>query len=185
MHALRILLPLVATVLLPAPAAAAPSIHPLQFFEGRTESSGTVKTFMKKPYWIRSVGRGRIEPDGSLSLVQRVNEDGKPPRERRWRIRQVASGRYTGTMSDASGPVTIEEVGGRYRFRFKMKGNLAVEQWLAPLAGGMTARNLMTVRKFGMVVGTGDGMIRKLAGSIAGSGRNAIGRSDAAPANPQ
>ena len=146
-------------------AAAAPSIHPLKFFEGRTESLGTVKTFMKKAYRIRSIGRGRIEPDGSLSLVQRVDEDGKPPRERRWRIRQVSSGRFTGTMSDASGPVTIEEVGGRFRFRFKMKGDLAVEQWVAPLADGKAARNRMTVRKFGMVVGTGDGMIRKLAGS--------------------
>ena len=164
MQAMRVLYPISLALLMPAPARAASSIQPLQFFEGRTESYGTVKTLMKKPYRIRSIGRGRIEPDGTLLLVQRVDEEGKSPRERRWRIRQIGSGRYSGTMSDATGPVTIEEVGGRYRFRFKMKGNLSVEQWLAPLDGGKSARNLMTVRKFGMVVGTGDGMIRKLAG---------------------
>ena len=42
-----------------------------------------------------------------------------------------------------------------------MKGHLSVEQWLAPLAGGLSARNSMTIRKFGMTVGTGDGMVRK------------------------
>lgn len=179
MNTMRILLPLTATVLLAATATAAPAAaspqaqslpaqsppaHPMRFFEGRTESVGTVKAFMRKPFRSRSIGRGRIEPDGSLSLVQRVDDEGKPPRERRWRIREVGSGRYSGTMSEATGPVTIDEVGGRYRFRFKMKGNLSVEQWLAPLAGGMSARNFMTVRKFGMVVATGDGMIRKFAG---------------------
>jgi hypothetical protein len=77
-------------------------------------------------------------------------------------MRQIATGRYSGTMTEATGPVTIDEVGGRYRFRFKMKGNLSVEQWLAPLAGGKSARNSMTVRKLGMTVATGDGLIRKI-----------------------
>ena len=162
MRAIRMFIPLAAAILSAQPAVAARPVHPLEFFEGRTESSGTVKTFMKKPYRTRSLGRGRIEPDGSLSLFQRVEDEGKPPRERRWRIREIVAGHFAGTMSEASGPVTIDEVGGRYRFRFKMKGSLAVEQWVVPLAGGLSARNLMTVRKFGMVVGTGEGVIRKL-----------------------
>lgn len=162
MRAIRMLLPLAAAVLSAGPALAVQPIHPLEFFEGRTESAGTVKTLMKTPYRTRSMGRGQIEPDGSLSLFQRVEDEGKPPRERRWRIRQIGAGHFAGTMSEASGPVSIDEVGGRYRFRFKIKGNLSVEQWVVPLAGGLAARNLMTVRKFGMVVGTGEGVIRKL-----------------------
>ena len=70
-------------------------------------------------------------------------------------------------MSEASSPVTIDEIGGRYRFRFKMKGNLSVEQWLAPMAGGRSARNRMIVRKFGMTVGSGEGIIRKVTASAA------------------
>jgi len=162
MHAVRILLATAGSFFVAAPATAEPLVHPLRFFEGRTETSGTVKTVMKKAYRTHSVGRGRIEPDGSLLLVQRVEDEGKPPRERRWRMRQIATGRYSGTMTEATGPVTIDEVGGRYRFRFKMKGNLSVEQWLAPLAGGKSARNSMTVRKLGMTVATGDGLIRKI-----------------------
>lgn len=161
-RASRILPAAAAAFALAAPSAARPHVHPLKFFEGRTEGSGTVKIFTKERYRTRSIGRGRIEPDGSLTLVQQVQDEGKPRHERRWKIRQIAAGHFAGTMSEATGPVVIDEVGGNYRFRFKMKGHLAVEQWLAPLPGGASARNRMTVRKFGMTVGTGDGIVRKL-----------------------
>ena len=85
-----------------------------------------------------------------------------PPRERRWKIRQVGPNRFTGTMSEAIGPIAIDEVDGRYRFRFKMKGNLSVEQWVTPLPGGKTAKNTMTIKKLGMTVATGTGTIRKV-----------------------
>ena len=151
-------------VLLSAPAAAEKP-EALTFFEGRTESSGTIKILMRKPFKSHSLGRGRIESDGTLVLVQQVQEEGRPPRERRWRIRQVSPQRFLGTMSEASGPVTVDEIGGRYRFRFKMKGNLSIEQWLAPLPDGKSARSSTTIRKLGMKVGSSIGTIRKLAGS--------------------
>lgn len=144
------------------PLPAQPVGDPLRFFEGRTESDGTVKVMLGKPHRMRSHGHGRLEPDGSLSLVQRVEEEGKPARERRWRIRKVAPGRFAGSMSDATGEVTIEEVEGRFRFRFRMKGGMSVEQWLTPISGGTAARNSLTVRKLGVTVATGDGIIRKL-----------------------
>lgn len=167
MNALLLLLPAAAASLICTSAAAAEPIHPLRFFEGRTEGSGVMRVMLKKPYRTRSVGRGHFERDGSLSLVQRVEDEGQPPRERRWKIRQIGAGRFSGTMSEASSPVTIDEIGGRYRFRFKMKGNLSVEQWLAPMAGGRSARNRMIVRKFGMTVGSGEGIIRKVTASAA------------------
>ena len=135
---------------------------PLRFFEGRTESVGTVKLVMKKPFRSRSIGRGTIRADGSLHLVQRVEDQGQPPRERRWHIRKVGPGRFSGTMTEAKGPVTIEEVNGRYRFSFKMKGNVSVEQWLTPMADGKSARSRLSIRKFGVTVGRSDGTIRKL-----------------------
>lgn len=136
---------------------------PIRFFEGRTESLSTTKVFLKKPYRTRSVGRGKIEADGTLNLVQRVEEEGKPPNERRWRIRRVAQGRFSGTMSEASGPVIIEQVGERFRFKFKMKGNLDVEQWVSPLAGGTTAKTSVKVKRLGMTFAKGTGTIRKLS----------------------
>lgn len=138
-----------------------PSTDPMRFFEGRTESLSTVKVIMRKPYRSRTLGEGKID-DGVLNLVQRVHEEGKAPYDRRWRVRQVAPGRFTATMSEAIGPVVAEEIGGRYRFRFRMKGNLAIEQWLTPLPGGKVARSKISIRKLGMTVGRSEGTIRRL-----------------------
>ncbi len=143
-------------------AKAAPLTDPLRFFEGRTESVSTVKIIAKKAFESRSIGRGEIKSDGTLVLVQRVEEDGKPPFDRRWHIRQVGPGRFSGTMSEAKGPVTVEEVEGRYRFAFKMKGSVSVEQWLTPLPGGKSARSKVTLRKFGVTVGHSMGTVRRL-----------------------
>jgi hypothetical protein len=157
-------LALIAPVLLAASApVAAQEIDPLRFFEGRTETRGTVKVMLKKPYRTRSIGLGRIERDGSLLLVQQVHDDGKPPHERRWRVRQVRPGHFTGTMNEATGPVTVDKVGNRYRFRFQMKGKLQVEQWLTPLPGGRAARNEVKVKRLGVTVATTEGTVRKLS----------------------
>lgn len=162
---MRSVLLALAAIALSAPAAAAPaaSASPLAFFEGRTVSEGITKVVLKKPYKARSQGVGRIEPDGTLNLVQQVQEGAEPRKERRWRIRQVAAGRFSGTMSEAIGPVIVEKVGERFRFRFRMKGGLSVEQWLTPLAGGMTARSTLVVRKLGVAVARGEALIRRLA----------------------
>lgn len=109
------------------------------------------------------MGRGQIEADGSLLLVQRVQDAGQPAYVRKWQIRRVGPGRYTGTMSQASSVVTIEQVGNRYRFTFRMNGNMSVEQWLTPLPGGLSASSDMTVRKFGLTVARSTGVVRKLS----------------------
>ena len=92
---------------------AAPEIltDPMRFFEGRTEGVSTVKVIARKPFTSRTLGRGQIA-DGMLTLVQRVHEDDKAPFDRRWRMKQVGPGRFTGTMSEAVGPVVAEEVDG-------------------------------------------------------------------------
>ncbi len=138
-----------------------PSTDPMRFFEGRTESNSIVKLIMRRPFNSRSIGQGEID-SGVLELVQRVQDEGKAPFNRQWRMRQVAPGRFAGSMSEAAGPVVAEEIDGRFRFRFKMKGNLTVEQWLVPLPGGQAAQTRTSIRKFGMTVGRSEGTIRKL-----------------------
>lgn len=162
----RLLLAALPIALVGASAAAGPrspdpQTDPMRFFEGKTESLSTIKLIMRKTYHSRTIGDGKID-DGFLNLVQRVHEDGKSPYERRWRVRQIAPGRFSGTMSEAKGPVIVEQVGGRYRFRFKLKGNVSIEQWLTPLPGGQSARSKLTIRKLGMTVGRSEGTIRKL-----------------------
>ena len=147
---------------IPGAATAERLLDPMRFFEGRTESLSVVKVMLKKPYRSRAIGQGEIKSDGSLHLLQRVEDDGKPPHDRRWQIRQTAPNRFSGSMSEAKGPVIVEEIGGRYRFRFKMKGNLSVEQWVIPQNGGRSANSKVTIRKMGVTVASSEGTIRKL-----------------------
>ena len=134
----------------------------MRFFEGRTESIGTVRLVTKKPFQSKAIGKGEIRPDGSLVLLQRVYDQGEQPRDRRWHMRKVGPGRFTGTMSEARGPVTVEEVDGKYRFRFRMDGSVSVEQWLIPSADGRSAHSKVSIRKYGIRVGGSNGVIRKL-----------------------
>ena len=155
----------VAGLLLAAPLASAsvqPDVDPLRFFQGRTETQGTVKVIFHKPYNTRSIGEGRIEQDGSLLLVQHVKDEGKPATQRWWRVRETSPDRFIGSMSEAVGPVTIDKVGERYRFRFKLKDNFTGEQLLTPLPGGRSALSYLKVKKMGLTVATTDGIIRKV-----------------------
>lgn len=153
---------LICLVLTPASATAPYLRQPLQFFSGRTEMISTVKVLAKKPYRSRTVGNGRILSDGSLVLVQQVFEEGHPPQQRSWKVRQLAPGRYVGSMTDAMGPVVVEEVGNRFHFKFRMKGNLSVEQWLTLQKGGNAAASSVTVRKFGIRVASSVGIVRRV-----------------------
>ena len=158
--------PTIAVVALASAAPTASAVRlsdPLAFFVGTTETLTTVKVIMKKSYRARTLGQGRIGSDGALTLIQRVEDEGRAPFERRWHIRRVGPGRFGGSMTEAKGPVTVSEIKGRYRFRFRMKGSLSVEQWITPLAGGTTARTESTVRKLGMKVASSRGFIRKVA----------------------
>lgn len=147
-------------------ASASPDPNPkqdaLRFFEGTTEGTGVVKIVMRKPYRSHSTGNGVIKADGSLYLVQRITDEGSAPKTRRWNMRRVGPGRYTGTMSDAVGPVDVEEVGGKYRFRFKMNGHLSAEEWMIPDPSGRSATTQTRIRKFGFRVATLEGVIRKV-----------------------
>jgi hypothetical protein len=73
----------------------------------------------------------------------------------------VGPGRYTGTLSDADGPVTGLVTGNRLRLSFRMRGGMDVDQWLTLAPGGRWARNVLRVSKFGMTVATLDETIRK------------------------
>ena len=153
---------LAATASVPASAGSESRHDPLSFFDGKTISVSTVKVMMHKPYRTTAIGTGDVRPDGTLQLIQRIERAGHPTKTRRWEIRRTAPGRFSGTMNEAVGPVTIEEVDGRYRFRFKMKGKLSVEQWLSPNPGWRSADYSVSVKRFGIKVGGSEGTIRKV-----------------------
>jgi hypothetical protein len=148
-----------------ASAAAQQPPDPLRFFEGRTEDQGVMKVIFKQPYRTHTISTGKIEPDGSLTLVQSVQDQGAAPHQRVWHVRPAGPGHYVGAMSDAVGPVVIDKIGESYRFQLQTRDHLSVEQWLTPLPGGMSAKSSLMVRKLGITVATDDGFIRKMPGS--------------------
>ena len=76
--------------------------------------------------------------------------------------------KFTGTMSEAQGPVTIEQIGNGYRFKFKVQG-MSAEQWIIPNPDGNSGLSKLVVRKFGMTVAKAEGTIRKLSEQASNS----------------
>lgn len=147
-------------------ASAAPPPQPggfdvFRFFAGRTHGDGRLKIITKGTRTVTVEGRGRIEGD-TLVLDQTVREEGKPARERRWRIRQDGPGQYSGTLTDAKGPILATVDQGRLHIEFTLQNGMPTEQWLTLSPDGRVAQNRLTVKKLGIVVATLDETIIKL-----------------------
>lgn len=142
-------------------AAASPAFDPVDFFRGRTAGEGKLKVILQPTKTINVESVGRDDPDGSLLLKQVVAEQGKPPRTRYWRLRNEGGGRFSGTLTDAVGPVRIETRGNRIHIRYRSKDHLEFEQWLTPI-GPRRVDNRMRVKRFGLTVAHVDEVITKL-----------------------
>jgi hypothetical protein len=122
------------------------------FFAGGPQGRGALKVILSGSKSIAVHDSGQIEPDGTLILNQRVEEQGKPAKRRQWRVPESLPGRYAGTLTDAAGPVAGEVTRSRLHLSFPMDGGLRVDQWLDLASDGRYARNHMVVRKLGIVV---------------------------------
>jgi len=142
-------------------AAAATQFDPVQFFRGRTQGVGTLKPVLQKSRTIRVDSVGIEQKDGTLLLTQVIHEPGKAPRTRTWRMRREGPERYSGTLSDAAGPVRVNVDAGTIRIRYRDKDKLDFDQRLTA-AGPRQLRNRMTIKRFGIRVATFDEIIRKL-----------------------
>lgn len=136
----------------PIAAAPQPRFDALAFFTGHSEGRARLKKIFSAPVDVHVVSDGRVE-DGTLHLVQTVQEGAKPARHRSWTMRETSPGHYRGTLSDAAGEVTGETEGNRLHLSFTMKGGFPTQQWLTLSPGGHRAHNVMKVRKLGLTVG--------------------------------
>jgi hypothetical protein len=136
-------------------------LDPIAFFTGRTQGKGELDTLFRRPTSISVDSVGRREGD-MLTLDQTIREGEKPARVRCWTMRRVAADRYTGTLTDAEGPVQVTVTGRRANISYRMKGGLGVDQQLTLQSDGRTLLNRMRVKKFGLEVATLTETIRKL-----------------------
>lgn len=143
------------------PAAEQASLDPIAFFEGRSHGSGTLTVAMSgsTPIAVESVGRRTAD---GLLLTQIIREGDKPPRTREWRIRKLTPNRYTGTLTEAEGPVSLTTRGPRAQIRYRMKNGLDVEQQLALQGDERTILNQLQVSKWGVRVARLRETIRKV-----------------------
>jgi hypothetical protein len=144
-----------------APAAPPPALDMTAFFTGRSHADNGLKVAFKRSVRLVVDSIGGKGDRGDFVLIDKVQEGDKPTRERKWIMRPTGPNRYTGTLSDAVGPVEISVTGDRAAIRYEMKGGLKVDQQLQLRADG-TLTNHVVVRKFGLTFATVDGTIRKL-----------------------
>jgi hypothetical protein len=147
----------------PLRAQAARTFDPVAFFTGRTEGHGTLDEIAASPKATHVTGVGSLRSDGTFVIDQTVKIAGDPAKQRQWRLRQTAPGRFSGTISDAKGPVTGVVTGNRMRISYTMKERgLKVEQVLTLASDGRSASNSMKIRKFGIIVAKYVETIRKV-----------------------
>lgn len=144
------------------PAAPAPLFSAQRFFDGRTHGDGILKIALSKPRHTIVEGSGRTTSDGTLVLDQTVTQGDSAPEHRQWRIRETSAGHYSGTLSDATEPVSGVVTGNRLHLHFTMKHGLIADQWLDLAADGQSAQNRMRIAKFGIVVARLDETIRRV-----------------------
>lgn len=143
------------------PAASTTSLDPVAFFRGTSHGDGRFHQVLSSPHGVQVASEGKPRPGGGLLLVQRISEEGKAPRTREWLIQPAGPGRYTGSLTDAVGPVELTVAGPRAEVRYTMKKGLKVTQELALQPDGRTILNHLEVHKLGMRVAWLDETIRQ------------------------
>lgn len=128
-----------------------PPPDPVAFFAGRSHGEGTIDPLLGSTRQVRVSSVGVKDAKGDLVLDQHIEMEGKSPRDRRWTMTPNGAGRWTGTLTDAVGPVNVTAEGRALHIRYRMAKGLSVEQWLVA-RDGRTLANRMTISKVGLTV---------------------------------
>lgn len=133
-------------------ASATPVFDPAEFFVGRSTGRGelSVRTRGTEPVRVESLGT-RLD-DGAVRLLQTVHRGDDAPYERTWVLRRESPGRWTGSLTEAEGPVEAVVDGNELRVRYRTGTFTSVSQRLLLQPGGMVALNRLTVRVLGVPI---------------------------------
>jgi len=143
-------------------AAPDPRLDLTAFFTGKTHAENELRIVFHGPAPLIVDSVGGKGDRGDFVLIDTVHEGDKPVRTRKWVMREVSPGHYTGALSDATGPVDIVVSGNSAVIQYVMKGNLKVRQQMDLLGDGKTLANHVVVKKFGLKFASVEGKIRKL-----------------------
>ena len=132
----------------PRPAADGPPVDPMRFFAGATQGVGVLTTALVNRSAVRVTGTGRRQGE-ALELVQIVTLGDSAPRRRVWMLRADGPGRWTGSLTDADGPVTAQRDGARLVIRYRDRKGFHIVQTLDPTGPGQV-HNRLVARRFGI-----------------------------------
>lgn len=141
---------------------AAAAFDPFLFFNGSTRGDGTLKVAMKSDEQFKVESRGHSDGKDGFVLDQVIHRGSKPPKQRRWFLREVSPNILVGTISDSPGAVHGRIVGNSLLLNYPVKGGLRAEQVMTSEANGKAVLNNIVVRKLGIVVARVREIIRKL-----------------------
>ncbi len=131
---------------------AEPPFDVVEFFEGRTAGLGVLHIRGRAPVVVEVESTGTLRPDGVLELVQTITRGDNEPTSRTWTFEPLGGGRFTGDLTEATGPVEAEVVGNRLEIHYKTGRVTSVSQTLELQSGGRLALNLLTVKVLGVPV---------------------------------
>ena len=144
-------------------AAASAALDLPAFFTGRTHAANVIKIALHSPHRLIVESVGGHSKEGEFVLIDTIREEGKPMRTRTWVMRPAGPGHFTGTLSDAVGPVDIRVNGDTATIRYVMAdGRLKIVQQMQMQDGGRVLSNRAVAKKFGLTFARVDGTIRKL-----------------------
>ena len=152
---------LFAAIFCTASPAMAAELDMLVFFSGHTHADNVIRIVLHGPHKLIVDSVGGRNKEGQFVLIDTVQEEGKPTRKRTWVMHPDGPNRFTGSLSDANGPVDVTVAGNSATIRYVMKeGGLKVEQDLQLRSDG-TLSNRATAKKFGVKFAQVDGTIRR------------------------
>lgn len=129
-----------------------PQFEVARAFVGKSAGEGRMKIAFRKTRMVHVDSLGTQAADGTIIVDQIITEAGTKTTTRQWQLREIAPGRYAGSLSDAAGPVTGVVSGNCLKLRFPMKDGLVAYQWLFAMPDGHTTENRMSIRKSGVLV---------------------------------
>jgi Protein of unknown function (DUF3833) len=152
---------LLALTAAPATAGDPPRLDMHAFFTGRTHADNNLHIIFHRATKLIVDSVGHREGNQFI-LIDTVHEGDKPVRMRKWVTHEIGPGHFTGTLSDATGPVDIVVRGETATIRYIMKGNLQVTEVMKLQPDGRTLSNDVDVRRFGLRFARVDGTVRKM-----------------------
>jgi hypothetical protein len=145
-----------------ASAAPKPALDLTAFFTGRSHADNVMKVAFHDPTKLVVDSIGGRGDRGDFVLIDTVHEGDKPVRTRKWVMRPAGPNHFTGSLTDATGPVDVVVNGDSATIRYQMKGGLNIVQQMQLQGDGRTLSNHVDARKFGLKFARVDGTIRKL-----------------------